>query len=619
MVFLAPGADVNAIARDHGMVYRGQAFGNPDVAMFDRPRPELQQTVVYGVDDQGPADALTLHTRIELLNTAVSADLAPLRADPRIRFAGRNGTTANRTHTFAPDDPLFAPNGAYTGAPGQWYQLNTFVPGRDIRISNVWTAGWTGLGVVVGVVDDSVDIAHPDLAPNVLASASFDFGQNDLDPTGVTSADRHGTSVAGLIAARGGNTAGVTGGAPEAQLAGLRVDFVNQTAAQFASAVLHQSSGANTTIKIKNHSYGYTAPFIENSTTNLEEQAASDSAAAGTIHFYSAGNNRGTSSQDSNKLDSQSSPDVITVAAFASSGIFADYSSFGANVFVTVPSSSRRSGEFRVITTDRVGALGYNTSAGSGSDGDLTTDLDYNSTFGGTSAASPIAASIAALVKEVNPGLNTRLMKHYLARTSDVVDAGDATSTGDTWRTNAAGFRFNQNYGFGLIDAEALVAIAQRFPFVTPLQTFDTGTLTSGLPLAVPDNNAVGITQSINIAQTTPLEEVLVTVDISHVYRGNLEGFLTSPGGTTSRVWVSSGSDNGDNIVWTFAVNTFWGENPFGTWSLRVADRASSNVGTWNSWGLTLRMGTITTAAIPEPAAMSLLAPAVALLLRRRR
>ena len=60
-----------------------------------------------------------------------------------------------------------------------------------------------------------------------------------------------------------------------------------------------------------------------------------------------------------------------------------------------------------------------------------------------------------ALGKQANPNMDVRLAKHILARTSTIVNASDSSQTSDGgWRTNAAGIHFNQNYGFGLINAD---------------------------------------------------------------------------------------------------------------------------------------------------------------------
>ncbi|HEY1129741.1 MAG TPA: S8 family serine peptidase [Roseateles sp.] len=73
----------------------------------------------------------------------------------------------------------------------------------------------TGRGVRVAVVDSGVETGHPDLAGQV------DFSQNYVDNRPMP-AEGHGTAVAGIIAARADNGAGIAGIAPQARLLALR-------------------------------------------------------------------------------------------------------------------------------------------------------------------------------------------------------------------------------------------------------------------------------------------------------------------------------------------------------------------------------------------------------------
>jgi kexin len=469
-----------------------------------------------------------------------------------------------------------------------------------------------------------------------VAADSFDFGQNDGDPspvhpnTGVDigDGDNHGTSVAGVAAARGGNVLGGTGAAPNAGLAGLRVDFPNQTDAMFVNATLYHSSGSNTNIKIKNHSYGVLVPYI---TANNQVNALVTSTNAGTIHVFCAHNQRVAQElgitidvnennvfdpdidfaydADANKKHTQNIAETITVAGLASSGVFANYSNWGANVFVTAPTSSFRPGEYAITTTDRTGgaiaAGGYNNSPGI-ADFDDFPDLDYNSIFGGTSSATPLVAGILALAKQAQPALNTRMAKHLLARTSDIVDPGDATPTGG-WVTNGAGYKFNENYGFGNINADRLTTEAVTYPGVTPL--FIESVPTTSVNLAIPENDAAGISRNFNLVGlgTKLLEDVEVRLNIAHPWRGQVEAYLTSPMGTTSRLMYQNPADSFNNINWSFLSNAFWGENPTGQWTLNVRDVIGANsfgnfAGTWNTFSVVARTGTL----IPEPCSISL-------------
>ena len=168
---------------------------------------------------------------------------------------------------------------------------------------------------------------------------------------------------------------------------------------------------------------------------------------------------------------------------------------------------------------------------------------------------------------------------------------------GSAWRKNAAGYLFNQNYGMGLIDADAFTKLATQCSGVTPLQVEDTGRLTVGA--AIPDNSQTGVRRTFYINSTTPLEEMLLTLNVTHAYHGDVEAYLTSPSGTRARVmrsfyhWDPYPDGSERDIHWTFCVNTFWGENPHGTWTLEVKDVRAGNVGTLDSFEVAARMGTL--------------------------
>jgi hypothetical protein len=73
----------------------------------------------------------------------------------------------------------------------------------------------TGRGVRVAVIDSGVEAGHPDLAGQVV------HNQNFVDDRPAP-AEGHGTAVAGIIAARADNGAGIAGVAPQARLLAMR-------------------------------------------------------------------------------------------------------------------------------------------------------------------------------------------------------------------------------------------------------------------------------------------------------------------------------------------------------------------------------------------------------------
>lgn len=134
----------------------------------------------------------------------------------------RGGSAAGGvTGRFVPNDAFF---------PNQWHLWQTNAVGTgntsgiDVNVINAWDQ-YKGAGVIIGIVDDGLQISHPDLNPNVATNAFIHRDWNDSTPNDPTpsSLHAHGTAVAGLAAARGNNTVGISGVAPEAKLAGLRL------------------------------------------------------------------------------------------------------------------------------------------------------------------------------------------------------------------------------------------------------------------------------------------------------------------------------------------------------------------------------------------------------------
>ena len=115
-------------------------------------------------------------------------------------------------------------------------------------------------------------------------------------------------------------------------------------------------------------------------------------------------------------------------------------------------------------------------------------------------------------------------------------------------------------------------------------------------PIAIPDNNSVGATSNLSVsAPGGAINDLNVTVDISHTYKGDLKVTLTSPGGTSVILHNNTGGSAND-IKTTFdtqttpyqALSAFNGLAPNGTWKLKVVDSAGADVGTINAWSLEL-------------------------------
>lgn len=549
---------------------------------------------------------------------------------------------------FSPNDPYFSYNNNNEDLkyfPGQWYlennapsEITVYINSLernetmknslvDANLQGAWNLGYTGKGVVIGIIDDGVEGTQEDLKDNYSAKLSRSFLNGNISETQgpVLLKDNHGTSVAGVAAARGGNKIGGTGAAPYATIAGMRLLSGDQTdedefnAYMWGSGVTFDTNTGKFTMKtkpeiaVKNHSYGAKTPFVGEESIVL--QSLAKTAANGVIHVFSAGNDRGTANEDTNKTIANSYRDVINVAALGSDGKYTDYSSYGASVFVTAPSNRSDYKGFGITTTDRTGDnYGYNKYSDSNKQGDgddTFPNTNYTATFGGTSSSAPLVSGILALGKEANPAMDVRMAKHILVLTSTKVDP---TDTG--WVQNGAGNWFNPNYGFGNINAGKFVETLKKTTYVTPQTSYATGTKTVNESIAKISTSGVGGTSkpfTLTTAELTaslrqPLEGVEVDLKFTHSKRGDLTASITSPNTTKSCLFYSTSSLSSDkqdttsvtNFSWTFLANAFWGEDPLGgtdktsgVWTITMGDTVNNNVGTWNSYGVTLLMGKI--------------------------
>ena len=457
------------------------------------------------------------------------------------------------------------PNDAKFG--DQWHLQNTGQTGgnagEDANITTAWD-DYRGNGVIIGIVDDGVDWNHADLDNYYEDTLDYDYCDNDGDPS-PSYYDGHGTSAAGVAAAVGNNTIGVSGAAPRAGLAGILLIACSTTDVRESNSLSHERQD----IDIYSNSWG---PSDNGKTVEapgplmlaaFEEDVALGRGGLGNIITWAAGN--GLDDDDNSNYDGYAnSRHTIAVTAVTHYGRQSWYAEPGANILVAAPSDGDGEG---VSTTDNEGGGGYNNG-------------DYNDNFGGTSSATPLVSGVVALILEANPNLTYRDVEHIIVHSSRVNDAGD-----NGWNVNGAGHDVSHKYGFGVIDASAAVALAENWVNVGPEISYNSG-LIDVADRQIPDNSAPGITEVVNVPDSIKVEHVEVIVDIDHEYRGDLEIVLTSPSGTQS-VLSEKHEDNGNDWNnWMFTSVHHWDEDSFGDWTLTIEDQGNGDTGTLFDWEL---------------------------------
>jgi subtilisin family serine protease len=485
---------------------------------------------------------------------------------------------------FLPDDPYFKDEWHIRGR-GQ----NGAKKASDSKITPVWEQRDSsgnlirGTGVTIGIVDDGVQMDHPDLASNISATYKINFNDGASDNPSPGTGDNHGTCVAGVAAAVGYNGIGVSGAAPSAKIAPIRL--LGGGWSPFEEAEAYNFGGS--AVRVKNNSWSRATQVNSLQPDDEIVQAGLASAAnSGTIILFSAGNDQQRGA-DTNQRGLKNSIYTLPIAALSDQAIQCTYSTPGASVLISAPAGLDSARIQGTTTTDRTGADGDNVGGMNVFQGlpDYT-DGDYTKTFNGTSSATPVASGVTALLLQANSSLNWRDVKEIYIRSATKNDSGDSD-----WTRNGAGFWFNHKYGAGLINASDAVRLAKNWS--------NLGTMTSvsvplsSLPATIRDNNSSGLVKYFDTRSLSGLrvEHATVTTDITHPSRGELEIQLTSPDGTTSRLaekHTSYAADPADYPDWTFSTVHNWGEDSRGLWKLKIADRVSGNTGTLNSATLTL-------------------------------
>jgi kexin len=515
----------------------------------------------------------------------------------------------------SPGDPLYS---------DQWHLKNTgstagSVVGEDANVESVWSFR-CGRGITIAVVDDGLQIAHEDLAANILQGSSHNYVTNTNDPSPVAgSTDAHGTSVAGIAAAVGFNDIGVRGVAPGAQLVGYNLlqalDSINEADAM--------TRGAVSTVDISNNSWGNTPDTGGLGPSTVPWRAAIDTGITsgrggkGVNYFWAGGNGLGNG--DQSNFDGQANyHGVNAVAALDDAGKQASYSEGGANILISAPA-----GEFCAsapsdpittannvsTTTDLMGADGannagaqVNTPPNPNVPGVDYANDNYTQCFNGTSSATPVVAGVAALVLEVNPNLTRRDMRLLLATTARKNDPSNTD-----WGENGAGHAVNIRYGYGAVDAAAAVAAAATWTLLAPEKTPEPYTSALSAPIAIPDTttNGTGGTEATNTitvssSAITRLEFVDINFTSDHTYWGDLLIKITSPMGTESILKIAHESSNADGTPndlasgarlatgFRFGSVRHFNESPVGDWMITVQDFATGDEGNINSWSIKL-------------------------------
>ena len=562
-------------------------------------------------------------------------------------FKVSNGSEESSVATLSIDimtDPLYKYQWHLENTGQTTFATNAGIADEDLNLNTVISSGYTGAGVTVAVIDSGLEIGHEDLADNIVAG-SYDFLDSDTDPTNtIDVSGDHGTSVAGIIAARGWNGLGGRGVAPDASLVGYNLLQNGFGSYQLQSWGINPPVEAN--VDIYNMSYGNYYPglsqtfalpdfldaYYEDALVTATTELRSGK---GALYVQSSGNeysDYATADCGENEFtcveviwDNWSTvPYILQVGALNANGQKSSYTTTGAALWVSGFGGETGANESilsnqnlqlpsgiyepAILTTDQSScskgyvstnvSTRYNEFENSTGNKAINSECNYTSTFGGTSSAAPTVAGVMALIISANPELTWRDVKHIIASTSDQVGT-DSDYTYDfqginqyEWETNSAGYKFHNWFGFGKINAADAVAMALS------MQGNNLGTFqTTGFQQEVQDELVISDTEttSATIEITKPensnnfTEFVRVSIQFNHLVPKSIGLRLVSPDGTEVNIMqpMTNLGTNPANTLFDIGVSGLYGESIEGTWTLYADDYIEDAIeGSLIQWGI---------------------------------
>jgi thermitase len=296
--------------------------------------------------------------------------LRRLRNAEGVAYAEPDFTLEASQSSKTPDDPFYAADYGLVDQPDD----------HDVDAPEAWGMR-TGCGKVA-ILDTGIDTDHPDLQGNLHKSSDKPNNNKDDDKNGYVDDtygynvingkgsgeddEGHGTHVAGIVAAHGNNSEGISGICWSANL--LAVKFMNSRGTGSTSnAIAGIKYAVKQGAKVINCSFG------SGSKSSALHDAVDYAQDHKTLLVVAAGNDGESIDKKPSYPASYDDKNILAVAASTSDDTLASFSNFGStDVDVAAPGDS--------ILSTYVGG-GYKT-------------------LSGTSMASPLAAGLASMLRK---------------------------------------------------------------------------------------------------------------------------------------------------------------------------------------------------------------------------
>ena len=381
----------------------------------------------------------------------------------------------------------------------QWGLKNTGqydgLDGTDINVECAWEITQGNLNIKIAVIDDGVDLEHPDLNPNLLSGFSV-YG--NLAGASLNADKGHGTVCAGIIGAVKDNITGISGVAPGCKIIPVNANDGFSSGFFFddlESAIYWAFRYGNADV-ISNSWGGFVS--YEGITNAINAAVTEGRGGKGCVVVASAGNadypavifpanlSNVIAVGAMSPCGERKYAECVTVVVIEEDGTLTKViekigtscdsecwwgSSYGENLDVIAPG-------VLISTTDLQNNDGYNPNTpihirnnGTKLSADYS-NLDYTVWANGTSSACPHVAGVAALILSVNPNLTWQEVKNIIEKTAQKTRPDLYAYATTQGRPNGT---WHEEVGYGLVDACAAVQYCLTpLYFTTPTVTNDT-------------------------------------------------------------------------------------------------------------------------------------------------
>lgn len=318
-----------------------------------------------------------------------------------------------------------------------------------------------GSAIKLAVFDVGVDMDHEDIASNIAGGYDATGIDNDGDVTSIdeiTFAGQHGTACAGIVAAIGDNNKGIVGVAPEVSLFSYDIFHVfidpitnferlDSDPRQIANAFNHAWIVNDCDVFSNSWAGGAPSNLITRALSNAKELGRNGK---GVVIINSSGN-RGIDVEYPANLESTISVGGLSACLLRMNSTCADAgygygSSFGNNLDVMAPG----------VAVPTLSIPGFSVTCGT------STGYDFN--FGGTSAAGPHVAGIAALVLSLDETLTSDEVQDLIEQSCQKVRSSTYNYASTSGRPNGT---WHAEMGYGLPNATVVIhdILSQRVSY----------------------------------------------------------------------------------------------------------------------------------------------------------